>query len=270
MPRRSCQDKQQRLYLVTALVQIVTRKQPATIIHPQPPSGGPARRARQDEAMAVAPAPRLSGSAWLQPSRPPWAGPAQHTGLRPSAERNRHSGVRTHCTAWNLNGWHGIWPQLYPLQRRECSLPRAVYEYLLEPREPSEYEPVSGIMLFMIVWVTCPAPAYMCKSLYGCQSLCHSSRLPHSCQSLAWTLPKLAILSCTQFSAKVLFERIQFSQKGNIYTTIRADLMIKWPPYSHKLNPRWKLYSEGHSNLILWAWTVHRRLELACPPLLTT
>lgn len=45
-------DKKQPLYLVTALVQIVTRKQPATIIHPQPPSGGPACWADRGEAMA--------------------------------------------------------------------------------------------------------------------------------------------------------------------------------------------------------------------------
>lgn len=63
-PRTGQETKKQPLYLVTALVQIVTRKQPATIIHPQPPSGGPACRARRGEAMAI------------PPSFPPqWRGP---------------------------------------------------------------------------------------------------------------------------------------------------------------------------------------------------
>lgn len=41
------------VYLVTALVQIVTRKQPTTIIHPQPPSGGEECRTFLGVAIAV-------------------------------------------------------------------------------------------------------------------------------------------------------------------------------------------------------------------------
>lgn len=64
VPQTGQKDKKQPLYLVTALVQIVTRKQPATIIQPQPPSGGPACRARRREAMAIPPS-----------SPPHWQGP---------------------------------------------------------------------------------------------------------------------------------------------------------------------------------------------------
>lgn len=41
------------MHLVTALVQMVTRKQPITIIQPQPPSGGEARRPFLGVAMAM-------------------------------------------------------------------------------------------------------------------------------------------------------------------------------------------------------------------------
>jgi len=65
MPHTHQKDKKQPPYLVTALVQIVTRKHPATIIHPQPPSGGPVCRG---EAMAQAGA--------IPPSSlPQWQGP---------------------------------------------------------------------------------------------------------------------------------------------------------------------------------------------------
>lgn len=87
--------KQQPLYLVTALVQIVTRKQPATIIQPQPPSGGPARGAMLSRADA--PLSPLSATGWL---------PSPHTskgGVRvcsPSAKKQAENSQGSEL--WNV------------------------------------------------------------------------------------------------------------------------------------------------------------------------
>lgn len=107
MPQRGHQDKQQCLYLVTALVQMVTRKQPATIIHPQPPSGGPAHRARRDEAMAIR---ALLASVAAAGSGPQGSRGPGLLGTRVSGHLRGETGtarVRARCC--NLN----ILPQLY-------------------------------------------------------------------------------------------------------------------------------------------------------------
>lgn len=97
-------DKQQPLYLVTALVQMVTRKQPATIIQPQPPSGGPLRG-----AMALcghAPLPLLRAGGWLLLTL--LAGVAQPVGCSPSAEREEKQVERGQGTElWNHTAWLG-------------------------------------------------------------------------------------------------------------------------------------------------------------------
>lgn len=138
MPQTGQQGKQQCLYLVTARVQIVTRKQPATIIHPQPPSGGPVCRARRDEAMAM---PPCSSPQWqrLAPALMPstgW-GCSAHGSPAIWGEKTGRAGVRTHCTGCNLNGWAGR-PASALRHKGECFLSHAVYENLLETRGPSK------------------------------------------------------------------------------------------------------------------------------------
>lgn len=87
--------EQQPLYLVTALVQIVTRKQPATIIQPQPPSGGLARGAMLWQGDA--PLPPLSNAGWFPPTHTREGGPR---GCSPSAKKQAESSQDTEL--WNV------------------------------------------------------------------------------------------------------------------------------------------------------------------------
>lgn len=157
MPQTGQKDKKQPLYLVTALVQIVTRKQPATIIQPQPPSGGPACRARRREAMAIPPS-----------SLPQWQGPtpagSPSTGQgclahglvaiwreREKKQAERESGYIACAATCTAGLGHTA---LALVHKREGFLSHTVYENLLEARVPSEFGPNSGIIYFRVI---CPA-----------------------------------------------------------------------------------------------------------------
>lgn len=231
MPQRGQQDKQQCLYLVTALVQMVTRKQPATIIHPQPPSGGPLWRARRDEAMAAA--PLLASAAACGPharhSGPGLLGTAGsgHLGRETGAP-----GVRTRCTCCNPNG---------SAPHPASALPAAGNPaFSLMCRLGKIVGTKRAIRIWGSVW--CHAFHDYFGNFPSTCVLARNTLFPSTCRFIhvkvtlllpvthsppagsptharPWpelhfqlqSLLKLVILPCTQFSAKVLLERIQFS-----------------------------------------------------------